>query len=125
MRRGRHPSDAELARWLETGGPSSVERHVVDCDACLSRAEEASDLGTDTRAGLAAAMGGGDVRARTAEGVRDHLDDEEALSVLVDLFGVAWGVAREVFDRSPLDADRSPPEGADPGEDGDHTTSEG
>lgn len=125
MRGGRHPTDAELQRWTETGGPASVERHLADCEACLARAEAATDLDEATRAGLAEAVGGGDVRTRTTEGVRSHLDDEEALSVLADLFGLAWGVAREVLDRSPLGADRSPSPEPDPGEDDDHTASEG
>lgn len=125
MRVGHHPTDAELLRWTETGGPSAVERHVAGCEACLARAEAATDLGEATRAGLAEAVGGGDVRARTAEAVRGHLDDEEALSVLADLFGLAWGVAHELLDRSPLGADRSPSPEVDPGEDDDHTASEG
>ncbi|HSL58286.1 MAG TPA: hypothetical protein VK866_10635 [Acidimicrobiales bacterium] len=116
----RHPSDARLAAWLEHGQPASVGRHVEGCDDCLARAEAASDLHPDTRAGLSSATSPDtDLRARTTAGVRDHLDDEEALSVLADLFGLAWGVTRAVLDRSPLGdvLDRSPRSDADPGQD--------
>ena len=102
----RHPSDEALVRWLESGKPRRVGRHVEECGACLERVEEVSDLdgGLVTHLESASAPPP-DLHVRTTGGVQGRLAAEEALAAALELFAIPWQVASTLLDTEPLDTE--------------------
>lgn len=102
----RHPPDEVLVRWLETGRPRRVGRHIEECDVCMERLEDVSDLDGGVLTGLESASAPpADLHARTAGGVSDRLAAEEALSTVLDLFTVPWRTASSILDPAPITTD--------------------
>lgn len=105
----RHPPDEVLVRWLETGRPRRVGRHVEDCDECMERLDVVSDLDGGLITGLQSASAPpADLHARTTGGVSDRLAAEEALSSVLDLFTVPWRTAASILDPAPIGSDTPP-----------------
>lgn len=99
----RHPRDDALVRWLETGRPRRVGRHVEGCDLCMERLEAVSDLDGGLITGLESASAPpADLHARTTGGVSDRLAAEEALASVIDLFTVPWRTAASILDTAPI-----------------------
>ena len=116
----RHPSRQRLLRWLDTGEPRRVERHVDECPACQAVLEDLSALGDDLVADLqAATRPPDDLTARTHGGVDGRLRDEAAFGAFLDLFAVGWDVARTILDpttvRDPAHAADDPADESDGG----------
>lgn len=86
----RHPDDAALRAWLDTGGPRSVDDHVGVCEACAARLEQmAGDDGGEVLDGLAAVTAPPpDLTGRTTVRVRDRLAAQESMSVLLELLSL-------------------------------------
>lgn len=94
----RHPSAERLQAWLESGEPSRVGRHVADCEHCLVKLEELSNLDDTLVAGLTEALSPpSDFEDRAAEQLERRLRNEDALLVFLDLFAVGWDTVRTIF----------------------------
>lgn len=94
--RFRHPNDAALARWLESGGPDAVTAHVESCNRCATRLEaiEGGPI-TALRPALEQTLAPpeemvGRVRTKVAE----VGPQSEALRTVLDLFGAGWETMR-------------------------------
>ncbi len=116
----RHPSHQRLQRWLDTGEPRRVERHVDECPDCQATLDELSALGDDVVADLhAATRPPDDLAARTQGGVDGRLRDEAAVGAFLDLFAVGWDVARTILDPTtvgdPAHGDDTPADQTDGG----------
>jgi len=95
----RHPDQDALRRWLATGGPAKVDRHVGECDECQEALERLSALDETTRTDLASATTPPEgLRSRTQHGVDDRLRDEAAFGAFLDLFTIGWSFTRAVLD---------------------------
>lgn len=95
----RHPNDDVLARWLESGKPARVARHIESCDPCLERLDALSVLADGVRSGLDDASAPPvDLHARTAGGVHGRLAAEEAAAAFVELFALPWRTAAAILD---------------------------
>lgn len=87
----RHPDDAQLARWLDTGKPAKVARHLEGCEECLERVEERTALvGPLVETLDTVSAPPPDMPERTTGGVRSRLAAEEAAGAFVDLFAIPW-----------------------------------
>ncbi len=97
--KARHPSRQRLQRWLETGEPHRIDRHIDDCEVCQTALETLSELDEETVADLqAATTPPADIAERTHGGVDDRLRDEAAVGAFLDLFTIGWDVARCILD---------------------------
>ena len=114
----RHPSRQRLQRWLETGEPRRVDRHVDECETCQNVLETLSELDEGLVADLqAATTPPSDITERTHGGVDDRLRDEAVVGAFLDLFTIGWDVARFVLDPT---TDGGPPH--DPDDPADETS---
>ena len=113
--RSRHPSRTRLQRWLATGEPRRVDRHVASCERCQSILDELSRLDEAVVADLHEVVTPpDDFDERISEGVDDRLRDEEAAGAFFDLFTIGWDVMRHVLDPDgPDDSAQSDEEAAD------------
>jgi len=113
----RHPSAAALDRWLVTGRPGRVDRHVAGCDECAAALEARSELVPEMRAGLAAATAPpDDLGGRTDEAVRERIAADDALAVVLELFLLPLEVAGTIGGPEGPTARRAgPPRGPSPG----------
>lgn len=95
----RHPNRQQLQRWLDTGEPRRVAKHIDTCLACQEVLEKSSALDDDLVADLHAATDPpDDLRERTQGGVDLRLRNEAVLGAFLDLFTIGWDVARTVLD---------------------------
>ena len=95
----RHPSQAQLQAWLESGEPSRVGKHVDSCERCMALLEELSDLGDSLVAELTDALAAPtDVEDRTARQVESRLRNEAAFTAFLDLFTVGWSATKTILD---------------------------
>ena len=96
-----HPSDDVLGRWLETAKPSRVGRHLEECEQCLDRLDELSDLGGGLRSDLDSVSAPPiDLRERTTGGVHERLAAEEAAAAFAELFALPWRTMSVLVDPS-------------------------
>lgn len=110
----RHPKLQRLQRWLDTGEPCRLSRHIERCVHCQEILEEFSALGEGLVADLQAATSPPvDLKERTHGGVDLRLRNEAALGSLVDLFAIGFDFARTILDLD-LDPDLGPGTGPDP-----------
>lgn len=102
----RHPTRRRLQRWLDTGEPRRVSRHIERCPQCQEQLEELSRLDEDLVADLQAATDPPeDLRARTYGGVDVRLHNEAVLGAFIDLFAIGWDFTRAVLDPDLTDRD--------------------
>jgi hypothetical protein len=95
----RHPTRRRLQRWLDTGEPRRVARHIDACAECQEVLEDLSSLDEETVADLqAATTPPADLTDRTRDGVAARLRDEAAVGTFLDLFTIAWDVTRALVD---------------------------
>ncbi len=98
----RHPSRRVLQRWLDTGGPGRVDRHIEGCDRCQEELDRLSALDAITLSGLVAVTKPpSDLEERVADGVDTRLRDEAAAGAFADLFAIGWDFLRCVIDPDP------------------------
>ncbi len=103
----RHPNRQRLQRWLDTGEPRRVAKHVERCLHCQEALEIISALDERLVADLQAATAPPeDLRERTHGGVDLRLRNEAALGVFLDIFTIGWDVARCIVD--PITLGESP-----------------
>lgn len=103
----RHPTDPRLMRWLESGRPRRVGRHVEACDTCLERVEVVSDLDGGLRSELESASAPPeDLHRRTTGGVQGRLAAEDSLVAWLELFSVPWQTAATLMEIDPLTPQR-------------------
>lgn len=94
-----HPTGDELQRWLTSAGDTRTGVHVDECEQCQSELEEISGLDDELLADLATVLSvPAGLERRTALRVEQRLRDEEAIGVLVDLFGLGWSMFRVMTD---------------------------
>ena len=93
-----HPDDQALRRWLETGKPTGVARHLDEgCEGCLDRLDVLSDLG-EIRATLERASAPPqDLHRRTTGMVQGRLAADEAVLAFLDLFTLPARTASVLF----------------------------
>jgi hypothetical protein len=96
-----HPTDDQLVRWLGSGKPNRVGRHLEACEPCLDRLDALSDLdgGLRERLGTASDPPPG-FQARAAEAAKDRLAAEEAAGAFVELFALPWRTAAALLGRN-------------------------
>lgn len=101
------PSERTLARWLRTGRPHSVERHLDDPRVIeiLDRLTVIDDEVADGLATLTAAPAA--VTERAIDDVRRRADRAD-LAALVDLVGLGWHTGRAVAGGARRDRDDEP-----------------
>lgn len=102
----RHPTRRRLQRWLDTGEPRRVSRHIERCPQCQEQLEELSALDEELVADLQAATDPPeDLRARTYGGVDVRLHNEAVFGAFIDLFAIGWDFTRAVLDPDLTDRD--------------------
>lgn len=125
----RHPSQAQLATWLETGGPDDVTAHVDQCERCANSLERID--GQDEQSGASTTAGGrrlaqalsalweapADLQTRVIERVDSRVRAEKDLAVLAGLFTIGVETAQLMIPGGPESSVRSREPGADEGED--------
>lgn len=95
----RHPNRRRLQRWLDTGEPRRVAKHIAACVRCQEKLEELTALDEGLVADLqAATTPPEDLTDRTQGGVDARLRNEAALGAFLDLFVIGWDVTRTVLD---------------------------
>lgn len=95
----RHPSRQRLQRWLDTGEPRRLSKHIERCAHCQEVLDMISALDEDLVADLqAATRPPEDLRERTHGGVDVRLRNEAAFGAFVDLFAVGFDFLRLVLD---------------------------
>ena len=95
----RHPNRRRLQRWLDTGEPRRVARHIDACAHCQEVLEDLSALDEELVADLqAATTPPEDLTDRTQGGVDARLRDEAAVGAFLDLFTIAWDVTRTLVE---------------------------
>ena len=98
----RHPSRRALLKWLDTGGPGRVDRHVAECGHCQEELDRISALDDATHDVLVAATEPpADLTERVSDGVDGRLRDEAAAGAFADLFAIGWDLLRCVIDPDP------------------------
>ncbi len=103
----KHPSNRALQKWLSTGGPGRVDRHVEDCLRCQEYLDGASALDEATVSGLVVATEPpSDLSDRVNDGLDNRLRDEAAAGTFADLFAIGWDFLRCVIDS---DINSAPP----------------
>jgi hypothetical protein len=101
MSRG-HPTDQVLLGWLDSAKPGRVGRHVDDCEQCLDRLDQLSAFDTGLLDELDSASAPPvDLARRTTGGAHGRIAAEEAMSTLVELFGLPWQTAVVMLDTTP------------------------
>jgi len=102
-------------KWLETGGPGRVDRHIAGCDHCQDQLDKLSQLDDSTIEVLVAATEPpSDLNERVSDGVDSRLRDEAAAGAFADLFAIGWDLLRCVIDPDPeVDTTHVPSAGAD------------
>lgn len=94
----RHPSDAKLRHWLDTGEPDKVDAHLATCERCADRLEyldgQASTPGTRPGPSIGDALATlfslpGDLGERVLQGVERRSRTERDLALLTGLMGLA------------------------------------
>jgi len=89
-------------KWLDTGGPGRVDRHIAGCDHCQEQLDQISELDDATREVLVAATEPpADLTERVSDGVDGRLRDEAAVGAFADLFAIGWDLLRCVIDPDP------------------------
>lgn len=117
----RHPKRRRLQRWLDTGEPRRVSRHIERCPQCQEQLEDLSALDEELVADLQAATDPpADLRARTYGGVDVRLHDEAVFGAFIDLFAIGWEFTRvvldpELTDRGGAHHGSNPADGSDGG----------
>ena len=95
----RHPSRQRLQRWLDTGEPRRLSKHIERCAHCQNLLEEVSALDADLVADLQAATNPPeDLTERTHGGVDVRLRNEAAFGSFIDLFTIGFDFARTILD---------------------------
>lgn len=95
----RHPTRQRLQRWLGTGEPRRLSKHIERCAHCQEVLDMLSALDEDLVADLQAATNPPvDLRERTHGGVDIRLRNEAAFGAFVDLFAIGFDVARTILD---------------------------
>lgn len=108
----RHPTRRRLQRWLDTGEPRRLSKHIERCSRCQELLDEVSALDEELVADLqAATRPPEDLTERTHGGVDTRLRNEAVFGAFVDLFAVGFDFVRTI-----LDTDRAP--GGEPHDDG-------
>lgn len=98
----RHPSRRALVKWLDSGGPGRVDRHISECGHCQEQLDKISALDESTREVLVAATEPpSDLTDRVSDGVDERLRDEAAMGAFADLFAIGWDLVRCVIDPDP------------------------
>lgn len=106
----RHPSNAKLLRWLETGETGKVRDHVESCERCADRllvldSDQSNDAQAPERrarrerlAELLSAMYSApdDLNDRVVEGVERRSKGERELALFAGLMAVGFDTARLV-----------------------------
>lgn len=96
-------SDRTLNRWLRTGRPRRVERHLDDPDTTARLDAMTRLTASETRALTDVVTPPPGLHERLVERVGRRVDGE-IVSALIDLYGLGWHTASAVFD--PEDRDR-------------------
>lgn len=95
----RHPTRRRLQRWLDTGEPRRVARHIDACARCQEQLDQLTALDEGLVADLqAATTPPEDLTDRTQGGVDARLRNEAALGAFLDLFTIGWDVVRTVLE---------------------------
>lgn len=95
----RHPNRQRLQRWLDTGEPRRLSKHIERCAHCQDVLEEVSALDEGLVADLQAATDPPeDLTERTHGGVDIRLRNEAAFGAFVDLFAIGFDFARTILD---------------------------
>lgn len=108
MRLSRHPSRAELGRWLAGDDvDAQVDTHLATCDRCAAVMEE---LETATGSRLAQTLADAlappaDLTERLEQRVVARLDAREVLGVVADLFGAGVETSRLLLSETPTHDD--------------------
>lgn len=107
------PSDRTLRRWLATGRPKRVERHLNDPDA-VARLEALTALKEGETALLSEHVRPGEeFEERVIAGLRQRLDNHGVGTTVSDLLGLGFHVAAALGRRphptpAPRDGDEGP-----------------
>lgn len=104
MRFRLHPSTRRLAKWLESGGPDDIDRHVADCARCATRLEELAEPVPELTTALNQTLQPPDDLVRRL-GVRmtDSMRSREDLAIIVELMGIPWHTVQTLM--SELEGD--------------------
>ena len=94
-----HPSPRRLQQWLESGEPSDVDRHVVDCARCANRLEELASPVPELGPALTESLQPPDdlverLGVRMTRTMRNRRD----LQLLLELMGVPWRTVRTLME---------------------------
>jgi hypothetical protein len=102
----RHPSDEQLARWVQDGTGQRAQRHAVQCPFCERRLDALTELAPQLRQQLAASVEPGEAFAqRLQERLDQRLFDQETLAVLTDLADVGPETTRLLLAAEERDED--------------------
>ncbi|MEM7139487.1 MAG: hypothetical protein AAF548_00540 [Actinomycetota bacterium] len=95
----RHPKPQRLQRWLDTGEPRRLSRHIERCAHCQETLDNLSALDEGLVADLqAATTPPEDLTERTHGGVDVRLRNEAAVGSFIDLFAIGFDFARTILD---------------------------
>lgn len=123
----RHPSQAQLRQWLDTGGPDEVTAHVDQCERCANALEGIANEGdaaepTPAMSGrLAQAMSTlweapADLQSRVIERVDNRMRAENDLAVIAGLLTIGVETAQLMIPGQPSGARRRDEASNDEGE---------
>jgi len=115
---GRHPSDARLLQWLDTGSPDKVAEHVETCERCAERLEHLDRQGEahggamlgDALVSLLSVPSG--LGERVLRGVEQRGRAERELALFAGLMGLAVETGKLVV--APDEPDTRPRPHRDP-----------
>ena len=103
----RHPSQARLQEWLNTGTPPGVGEHIEQCERCADRLEaidlEDEALRPDGSTSLREVLGElvappDDLGDRIMHGIERRSRVERELSLLTGLLSIGVETAQLMFD---------------------------
>ncbi|MDQ4026607.1 MAG: hypothetical protein M3214_00945 [Actinomycetota bacterium] len=90
-----HPSDQRLLRWAEGAPNKRTDRHMTRCGACTERLERLTTLDpADLLALRLAVTPHPGFRSRIDERLKEQMLNHETLTLISDLFGIAWSTGR-------------------------------
>jgi hypothetical protein len=95
MNRRFHPSDQRLLRWAEGAPNKRRDRHMGRCGRCTERLERLTTLDPVALQALRLAVTPPPgFRSRIDERLKEQMLNHETLTLISDLFGVAWSTGR-------------------------------
>jgi hypothetical protein len=90
-----HPSDQRLLRWAEGARNKRTDRHMTRCGRCTERLEGLTTLDPAALQALKLAVTPHPgFRSRIDERLQEQMLNHETLTLISDLFGVAWSTGR-------------------------------